>query len=154
MTAKLKGWRRSCPGLIQGHSLNRRRKITKIVGQNHSWPLTAIETACISGLGFASLFPFLIPICSPMLLNPELYRLCTLCVTSRMSSLWDLRLGAVKFSLIMKFKTESECFPNMSVMISGCKFCSGGGNYKNGQSFPRVMFPDFRTKIGLTPAVL
>ena len=83
---------------------------------------------------------------------------CTSCVLFVLQvgwvRLWDLRLGAVKFYLIMKFKIDPECFPKMSVMISGGKFRSGGGNYKNGQSFLRLMLPDFRAKLGLTPAVL
>jgi hypothetical protein len=80
--------------------------------------------SCVSGLGFASLFPLLTPVCRSKQLSPELY--CTSSVLFILQvgwvRLWDLWLGSVKFYLIMKFKIEPECFPKMSVMISVCKF--------------------------------
>lgn len=94
----------------------------QIFDQNHSWPLTVNEAVRISELGSASLYPFITPICRARQLSPE-HLLCTLCTTSRVSSLvGGMRQGVVKCFLIMKIKTVSKCLPKMSVMLSGGKF--------------------------------
>jgi hypothetical protein len=68
----------------------------KIVDQNHSWPLTEIETVCITGLGFAYHFPFHNPRCMNKHLSKEFYLLYTFCITSRVISFVRYETGSGK----------------------------------------------------------